>query len=689
MSEQTSVPLIILTASRNHAEAVNGILRRAGHAVHCSPVASLRELGEVLPQANPELILYFSPTTADLQAATALRDQLARAVPIVVVDSDTREERIAECMRHGARDLVCLEYPARLEAVVTRELRAHRLERAFHNTLRTARDARRQLASVLQLSNDAIAQVQEGILVDANASWLSLFGFQQPDAIVGQPVMDLFEGTHHMALRGALSACLQGHWKDHSLSAGMRFADGSHHPVELMLALGEHDGDPCVQLIIHARHDEAEPKFAQQLADAVQRDPGTGVLYRMPLLKAVYERMRTPLPGGGRWFAVVKPDHFAAVERDVGVFDSESVLEAFTDQLRASLHPQEFFGRLGGVSFLVLLERGNERDVDAWGQQLVARVHRHAISVGGKSISLTCTVAISAAPGTTGLSDPEAQLGIDAAISNALEACRAAQQKSTGQVVLADRTDDPSAQDENWVRRIRLALMENRFRLVQQPIASLQGVDSGMFDVLVRMLDESGNEILPGEFLAAAERHDLLKNIDRWVVGASLAFAAVRKPNCLFVRLSHETLQDGSFLGWVDNQLRSSRAEPQRLCFQAAGEVLSTHLVQVQKLSQDLHARGFRFAIEGFGAQRNALALLGTVKMDFVKIDGTLVQGLTASPEHQDRVRELVQAATERRIDTIAERVQDANTMAVLWQLGVHYLQGYLVNTPEEIVLSA
>ena len=684
MSDQNPVPLLILSASRNHAEELNGILRRAGHTVRCSSIPGLREFGEALAEIDPELVLYFSPTDADLKAATALRDQQSGTVPIIVVDPDTSEDRIAACMRLGARDAVSLASAARLEAVVARELRAHRLEKAFHNTMRTARDARRQLATVLQRSNDAIAQVQEGILVDANASWLSLFGFQHAD-IVGQPVMDLFEPSHQVAVRGALAACLSGRWSDHPLAAGLRFADGTHRVIDLMLALGEHDNEPSVRLIIHGRpEDESKPE--EQLADVVQRDPGTGLLHRMPLLKAIHERVKTPVPGGGRWFAVVKPDHFAAVERETGVSGSEAVLEAFTEQVREGLHPNEVCGRLGGVSFLLLLERGNERDVEAWGAQLAARVAKHSVAAGGRPVSITCTVGIAPAPGIAGLKDTEAQRGIDTAIANALEACRASQKKDAGKVVLTDRAHD-RAQDDAWIKRIRQALMENRFRLVQQPIASLQGVDSGMFDVLVRMLDEAGQEILPGEFLPAAERHDLLKNIDRWVVGASLAFATVRKPGCLFVRLSQDTLKDGSFLGWVDNQVRSSRADPQRLCFQVTGELVGMHLRLVQKLSEDLHTRGFRFAIESFGSERNAISLLSTMQLDFVKIDGAVVQGLTSSPDLQERVRQLVGAATARNIETIAERVENANTMAVLWQLGVQYLQGYLVHTPEEIVL--
>ena len=682
MSEQTAVPLIVVSATRDPVEVINSALRKAGHAAHCTWIPALRDLGDALTQLNPELILHIEPSPEDLGAAVALRDQFAPAVPLVVVDDSVTETRIAEAMARGARDMVSTGSAERLQAVIARELRSHRLERALEGTLRTARDARRQLASVLQHSNDAIAQVQEGILVDANASWLELFGYELT-AIAGQPIMDYFEQTTHAPLKGALAACLQGRWNNHPLSTDIRFADGTHRQLDLVLALGEHEGEPCVQLIITSRKDEAR-KLEEDLADAVRRDPATGLLYRTPLLEAVNEQLAEAARGGVRYFAVVKPDKFSTVERDVGVSASEDVLGAFAAQLREGLHANEIIGRLGGTSVMVLLERGNEHDIEAWGAQLLARVARQVVRVADKTLTMTCSVGLSVAPGSALRSD------IDAAIADALDACSKAQSRGGNQVALSDKADNDTrvkAYDQVWVKHIKAALMENRFRLVQQPIASLQGGDQAMFDVLLRMLDTNGKEVLPGEFMPAAERNDLLKNIDRWVVGASLSFAAQRKPACLFVRLSHETLKDGSFLGWIDNQVRATRADAHRLCFQAHEEVVATHQERVQKLSAELRGRGFKFAIERFGSGRDPQGLLESTAVDYVKIDGALVQGLTGDQELQQRVRALVEQAKARNIETIAERVEDANTMAVLWQLGVQYIQGYLVHAPEEIVL--
>jgi len=125
------------------------------------------------------------------------------------------------------------------------------------------------------------------------------------------------------------------------------------------------------------------------------------------------------------------------------------------------------------------------------------------------------------------------------------------------------------------------------------------------------------------------------------------------------------------------------------LCFQVPETTAATHVTQVKELSTSLRQRGFRFAIDGFGSGRDSQGLLDAIPLDFVKIDGAVVQSLSGDQQLQQRTRTLVEAATKRLIQTIAERVEDANTMAVLWQIGVQYIQGYFINEPEQVVLRA
>ncbi len=681
MTEPNAVPLIVLSSARDPVEAINSVLRRAGHPVHCTWIPALRDLGDALGQINPELLVQVANTPAELTPVIGLRDQLAPTVPVLLLAPAVDEALIAQAIKRGARDAVTLAHPERLQAVVLRELGVFRTERALDATQKSADEARSQLGVVLQRSNDAIIQVQEGIVTEANPAWHELYGVEE--GICGVPVMDLFEESTHAALRGALAACQQGRWSDHALRANALLNDGTVLPLEITLTLSEQEGEPAVHLVVPSRP-RAEQFVIPAPAVATRPEPAAGLLRRSELLDALAERLATPAPGGMRCLALVRIDKFAALERVVGVTASEDVVSEVARLLKDTLHPKEIAGRFGGVRFLALLERGNEHDINAWSERVLTRMQRHVMRLNDKSVSVTCTIGLSVvAPG-----DPQ----LDAVVQDAIECARKGTARGGNQSIGSARADNDSrvmSYDRVWVKHIKAALMENRFRLVQQPIASLQGEDPGMFDVLVRMIDQQGKEVLPSEFMAAAGRNDLLKNIDRWVVGASLSFAAQKKPACLFVRLSRETVRDGAFLEWLDNHLRTSRADPQRLCFQVTEESAASHITEVKTLAAALRERRFRFALEGFGSGRNSSGMLETVPLDFVKIDGTLVQGLAGDPPLQQRVRLLVEAARKHGIQTVAERVEDANTMAVLWQVGVQYIQGYFVNEPEEVVLRA
>ena len=378
----------------------------------------------------------------------------------------------------------------------------------------------------------------------------------------------------------------------------------------------------------------------------------------------------------------MKPDKFAGIQADIGLLASEDFLVAFAELLRDQLTPNDLAGRFAGNTFVVLLERGTPRDVEAWAEHVVQRVGRHVFQIAQKSFSATCTVGLAVVP--PGMTD------VLVPLTDANAANKRGRADGGNQVTLVDRTESDTrvlAADKIWVKQIKAALMENRFRLVQQPIASLQGEDKGMFDVLVRMLDEQRGEVLPTEFMAAAERNDLMKNIDRWVIGASMSFGAARKPSCIFVRLSRDSVVDKSLVPWLQTQLKAIRIEPQRICFQVTEEVATQHVSHTKELVKALRALHFRFALEHFGAGRDSLGLLANITTDFIKIDGSLMQGLSINNQLQQTVKGLVESAKKRKVETIAERVEDANTMAVLWQLGIEFIQGYFVNAPEEVVI--
>ncbi|HEY3851434.1 MAG TPA: EAL domain-containing protein [Steroidobacteraceae bacterium] len=683
MTEQGAVPMIVMTRSQDHVEAINSTLRKAGHPVHCTWLPDARDLSDAITQLNPEMLVAFiDELGTDLASIMKIKQQTAPEMPVLIVREQVDENAIAEAMRLGAQDVVTLANRSRLQSVATRELRAHRLERALSTTLSSAREYREQLQHFLEGSADAITHVQEGIIVDANRAWLELFGYSGDDALTGMPLMDLFEPDTHPALKGALVACLQGKWSDHGLKVQALLSDGSNLPLVLSLTRADYENEPATRISIPANN-RKDRDLEVQLADAVKNDVTTRFLQQRYLVAAIRERCAHPTKGGVRQFAYVKPDRFAEIQASIGVLSSEDFMAQFAELVRMHLTATDLCGRFGGNGFLILLDRGTARDVETWAENLVKRVGDHTFQFEEKNLSATVTVGL-------GLLPP-ANPDVSAAIADAVNAARRGRELGGNQMYAVDKSDTDTrvqAYDKIWVKHIKTALMENRFRLVQQPIASLLGEDKGMFDVLVRMLDEQGNEVLPAEFIAAAERNDLMKNIDRWVIGASMSFAANRKAACIFVRVSKDTILDKSLIGWLETQLKSLKIEPKRLCIQVTEELAMQYVRQTIELSENLRKLGFRFALEHFGTGRDPLKLLASIGMNFIKVDGSLMQGLSTNQLQQQRVKGLVESAKRKGVETIAERVEDANTMAVLWQLGIEFIQGYFVNAPEDVTMS-
>jgi multidomain signaling protein FimX len=682
LAEQSAVPMIVLTRHQDNVEAINSTLRNAGLAVRCNWIRELNDLGEALTQINAHMLVAFvGQDPADIVKVMSVCKQFGADVPVLIGRDQVDEDVIAAAMQQGARDVVTLMNPLRLQLVVTRELEAHNRAQALNRTISSARDYREQLASFMAGSADAIAHVQEGIVVDANPAWLELYGLPDADAIVGTPLMDAFDGEAHAAIKGALVACLQGKWSNHSLRAAALLSDGTTVALDIELSRADFEGDPAVRLCVAAKKNDAG-SLNEQLTDALERDAATGALQRRFFVQQLQKSLSQPIKAGIRQLVAVRPDKLDSICEDIGPLAVEEFIGQFAGLIAETRQANDLFGRFGDGTFVLLMERGTPRDVETWANNLIRKVAAQVFRAADKQISCSCSAGI----GMIDIRTPD----VARSLNDALGARRNAEVAGGGRVAIIDTQDEDTRQqaaDSIWVRYIRTALMENRFRLMQQPIASLMGEDRGMFDVLVRMVDEQGSEVLPSEFLPAAERNDLMKNIDRWVIGAAMTFCASRPVNMLFVRLSKDSMRDKSLRQWLQNQLKATRVDPQRIVFQVSEQAATEYLADTTDLAAGLRRDGFRFALEHFGTGRDPRRLLAHLPVDYIKVDGTLMQGLAVDQQLQQRVRDLVDQAKSKSVSTIAERVEDANTMAVLWQLGIEFIQGYFVNEPESVTI--
>src|SRR6202051_3625779 len=318
--------MIVMTRSQDHVEAINSPLRNAGHPVHCTWLPAASDLGDALTQLNPEMLFAFvEELSVDLASIMKVRQQSAPGMPVLVVREQVDEAAIAEAMRLGCQDVVPLAKRSRRQALASRELRAHRLERALSTTLSSAREYREQLQTFLEGSADAITHVQEGIIVDANRAWLELFGYFENDALTGTPLMDLFEQEAHPALKGALVACLQGKWTDHALKVQALLSDGSTLGLELTLSKADYENEPATRISIPANK-KKDVDLEARLDEAVKNDASTRFLQQRYLIAEVRERCAVGIKGGVRQFAHIKPDRFADIQHSIGILASEDFM---------------------------------------------------------------------------------------------------------------------------------------------------------------------------------------------------------------------------------------------------------------------------------------------------------------------------------------------------------------------------
>ena len=682
MNEHQALTIAVLTADQDDVELVNKTLRDAGHAAHCAWIKSPLALETALRDSRIELVILNCDSYPDsVRQVIKQKDAFQPEVPVLAMQAEVNEGAILAAMHEGASALVSTVNTDRLQVVVTRELRACRVERALNSTLHSATTYRKQLFDYMEGSSSAIAYVQEGILTNVNRAWLELFRVEKKDDVIGLLLMDNFESESQAAIKGAIIATERRKWQPgEQLNVKARVDGDKVEELILDFQLVEFDDGDHVQIRI--RPPKVEPVEPTKLVhDALKRDPTTLFFHRAQFIERITKRLARKPKSGVHILVYIKPDEFAKAASKVGLLESEELLAQMSEVVRQRLHPRDVAGRFEGTVIMALLERGSGSDAEVWAQQLIDQIHRTDFQAGDKSVNFTCTVGVCPVSG--------AFENMNDFVTAAAQAHAKAKSDGGNCVAMNDVLDVDTKlrrHDEIWVMRIKSALMENRFRLAQLPIAGLRNDGAKMVDMLVRMMDEQGEPLLPSEFLPAAERHNLLKTIDRWMIGASIRYAISEKTDTVFVRLSSQSLRDSSLVDWLAAELNSQGLPGKQLCLQVAEKDAARYIKQVRTIVTELRKADVRFALEHYGVDKGRVQILDLLKPDYIKIDGELMHSLMTDTSMQEKVKQVVAEAAKRDIETIAERVENANAMAVLFQLGISYMQGHYVHEPEVVL---
>jgi diguanylate cyclase (GGDEF)-like protein/PAS domain S-box-containing protein len=380
---------------------------------------------------------------------------------------------------------------------------------------------------------------------------------------------------------------------------------------------------------------------------------------------------------------VVDLDHFKAVNDLHGHHAGDQVLQAAARVLRRSVREQDTVARLGGDEFGVLLPDVDAGRAQAAAARLLDELDREAqltLLGGGHGVSASVGVAM-LDDGVQALDD--ALVAADLAMYDAKDAGR------RRFAFFDPQTEIPSATRTRleWVERIRASLAEDRLRLVAQPIRDLRTGRVVHHELLLRMTDRDGSEVLPGAFLPIAEQFAIIGEIDRWVAREAIAeLAAAEDRDLVFhVNVSGASIGDAELLAAIRSELERTGVDACRLVFEITETAAVTNLEQASAFANQLRACGCRLALDDFGAGFGSFVYLQQLPFDMIKIDGQFVRECATNPSDRVILESLIHAARGLDKQTVAEFVEDQATEDLLRTLGVDLVQGYHVGRPGAI----
>lgn len=377
-------------------------------------------------------------------------------------------------------------------------------------------------------------------------------------------------------------------------------------------------------------------------------------------------------------------DRLQIVNETLGREAGDALLKQVANILKVQVRESDVVSRLGDDEFAVLLSACTPQQGQLVAHKLSRKVVESDFRWQGKTVDISVSIGVT--PLDHGTSSAEA------ALSAAQMACLTAKEIGRNQIQTYQPEDRDLALRKNvirWVALVQAALREDRFVLFGQPIQPLvPAAGQPHVEVLVRMLDEQGGIVVPGQFIPSAERYFLMPALDRWVVRRTIAMLgeAWRRHDSLAavyaVNLSGQSLADPEFLEFLSQQIHAAPFPPDRLCFEITETAAIARLDQAQQLIARLKALGCSFALDDFGSGLSSYAYLKDMGVDYVKIDGAFVKDMLTNPVSEAMVQSIRQISRLMGIRSIAEFVETTAIRDRLSEIGVDFAQGYGVGKP-------
>jgi diguanylate cyclase (GGDEF)-like protein/PAS domain S-box-containing protein len=425
-----------------------------------------------------------------------------------------------------------------------------------------------------------------------------------------------------------------------------------------------------------------ERRLKRALSYQASHDALTGLINRREFDSRLETAVTAAQRGEGEFVLLyVDLDQFKVVNDTCGHSAGDRLLRDITSLLQTRVRASDTIARLGGDEFGLLLERCSLEQAERVADSIRQAIHGYRFLWGANSLSVGASIGVvRIARETTSAAS---------VLSAADIACYAAKDGGRNRVQIYERDHGTNRHREmQWVGRIARAVEDERLELYAQRIVGISAntTDTPFFELMVRLRDEDGTLVPPNEFIPAAERYNVMVMVDRWVVGRAIELLATcvrhgRRLPLVAVNLSGTSINDEDFLEFILSRLHDEQVA-RALCFEITETAAVASLSKATYFMRELKARGCRFSLDDFGSGVSSFVYLKTLPVDFLKIDGHFAAHVATDAVDRSMVEAIAKIGSAMQVATIAEKVESAEVLQVLKQIGVDYIQGFHLAEP-------
>ena len=547
--------------------------------------------------------------------------------------------------------------------------------------LRAARDQSRQLFD--EAPHGAVLISGEGIVGQINPALGILAGVAPPDVVGHQladgPLSDLLSP-------GELQGLLEGNSAKMTAERTLHTSLGAVVSAEVTAVLLSTADGPSRSLLLTVVDVSERKRFEQQLAHLAEHDPLTGLANRRKFdseLAGHLERCRRYGAQGA--VIMLDLDNFKQINDTLGHGAGDQLIISVASVLRQRLRTSDVIARLGGDEFAILLPVLDRAGAETVAADLVQLI-RNTVSVLDGSRPRTITASL----GLVLIQDPnmtasELLSTVDMTMYDAKDAGR-------DRYVVHDTTEYPvprSGARIAWVGRIETALHNDGFRIHAQPILDVPAGEVTGAELLIRMIDDQGNLIMPGRFLYIAERTSLILGIDSYMLTqAAQVLGMLREIHPSFtisVNLSGRNVGHPAISALIPQLINQYNFNPNNLILEITETAAVANIETARTFAEHLRGLGCRFALDDFGAGFGSFYYLKHLVFDYIKIDGEFVQKSPSNPADRLIITSIVDIARGLGKTTVAEFVSDPAILTTITALGVDRAQGYHIGRPTPV----